>query len=579
MEGGTDNHGNHESQPERGCTHEVPAVSEDSYQKHGRPLRIYMPRGYPPSKLTSKPFGSESFFSHRSRKSSMSNLVKLAPELPPVKLPPAVRVIPQASLRGSQLGASTGDAVSGPSLQNPVSDLTVVNDPSNLVKHVQDTSNVLNPSMSNLSSKKCSLIKNGCPTEGGPELDPQMHPLLFRTLEEGLLPRYPLNSPGGIPTFSFFPGAQHQINVNLLQYPHPVGHMNGSLRSFKSKETVRRSSHLDFHPLLQRNEGINASSIAAGPTGTLLSTDLELSRNRYAEDDIVYHAGTTPAKMAAPTRPTNSRADANDLDLDIQLSSASRKRKVSSSEGAVVTVRSVSATELIQGAEQRTEIQNPCSQLIGQCPADSITAGHAEKSGSVNSASVLRNLDDYSVDDNADEQPFAEIVMEQEELSDSDEEMEGVEFECEEMADSEGEDLATEQIVSAHNKEQHSEPAAFGASEETYASRKGSTSDSDVVKPGIGSTRTWLSLNSGASDCSPQCRPKSFQTSAEGIPASSQPNKNSKKATSSKKTTLPGEPETNTSHPASSASPPSRKPKKQTSKFQSPSRIEKDGKV
>lgn len=582
MEGGTDNHGNHESQPEKGCSHEVPAVSEDSYQKHCRPLRIYMPQGYPPSKLTSKPFVSESFFSHRSRKSSISNLVKLAPELPPVKLPPAVRVIPQASLRGSQLGASAGDAVSGPSLQNPVSDLTVVNGPSNLVKHVQDTTKVLNPSMSNMSSKKCSLVKNGCPTEGGPDLDPQMHPLLFRTLEEGLLPCYPLSSPGGIPTFSFFPGAQHQINVNLLRYPHPVSHMNGSLRSFKSKETVRRSSHLDFHPLLQRNEGINAISIAAGPTGTLLSTDLELSRDRYAEDDIVYHAGTTLAQMAAPTRPTNSRADANDLDLDIQLSSASRKRKVSSSEGAGVTVRSVNAAELIQGAKQRTEIQSPCSELIGHCPADSITAGYTEKSGSVNSASVLRNLDDYSggsIDDNADEQPFAEIVMEQEELSDSDEEMEDVEFECEEMADSEGEDLATEQIVSAQNKEQHSEPAAFGASEETYASRKGSTSDSDVVKPGIGSTRTWLSLNSGASDCSRQSRPKSFQTSAGGIPAPSQPNKNIKKATSSKKTTLPGEPETNTSQPASSASLPSRKPKKQTSKIQSPLRIEKDGKV
>jgi len=242
--------------------------------------------------------------------------------------------------------------------------------------------------------------------------------------------------------------------------------MNGSLKSFKSKETVRKSSHLDFHPLLQRNDGFNASSIGAGPNGTLLSTDLELSRDGCAEDDIVYHAGTTLAQMAAAARPTSSCAFSSDLDLDIQLSSASRKRKISSSEGTGVTVRSISAAELIQAAKQRTEIQSPCSQLIGHCHADSIPAGHTEKSGAANSASILQNPDDYSggpVDGNVDDEPFTEIVMEQEELSDSDEEMEDVEFECEEMADSEefeceemadseGEDLETGQIVSAQNE-------------------------------------------------------------------------------------------------------------------------------
>ena len=128
-------------------------------------------------------------------------------------------------------------------------------------------------------------------------------------------------------------------------------------------------------------------------------------------------------------------------------------------------------------------------------------------------------------------------------------------------------------FILTSKQEQHLEPAAFGASEETCAPRKGCTSDSDV-NPGKGSSGTWLSLNSGATDCSPQSRPKSSQTSA-----SSHLNKNSKKATLSKKSTLPGEPQANMSHPASSGPPPSRKPRKQTSKVQSPSRIEKDGKV
>ena len=63
------------------------------------------------------------------------------------------------------------------------------------------------------------------------------------------------------------------------------------------------------------------------------------------------------------------------------------------------------------------------------------------------------NISRYPMDDIGD-QSHPEIVMEQEELSDSDEEIEEhVEFECEEMADSEGEDgSGCEQIAEIHNK-------------------------------------------------------------------------------------------------------------------------------
>ena len=56
--------------------------------------------------------------------------------------------------------------------------------------------------------------------------------------------------------------------------------------------------------------------------------------------------------------------------------------------------------------------------------------------------------------DNASDQSHPEIVMEQEELSDSDEDVEEhVEFECEEMADSEGEEgSGCEQVSEMQDK-------------------------------------------------------------------------------------------------------------------------------
>ena len=65
------------------------------------------------------------------------------------------------------------------------------------------------------------------------------------------------------------------------------------------------------------------------------------------------------------------------------------------------------------------------------------------------------NAGNVCVNDSADDQSLPEIVMEQEELSDSDEEVEeNVEFECEEMTDSEEEDEEpySYQILNTQNK-------------------------------------------------------------------------------------------------------------------------------
>lgn len=55
-------------------------------------------------------------------------------------------------------------------------------------------------------------------------------------------------------------------------------------------------------------------------------------------------------------------------------------------------------------------------------------------------------------EDILDEQSNPGIVMEQEELSDSDEDVGDVEFECEEMADSEGEGLGYRELDNLQNK-------------------------------------------------------------------------------------------------------------------------------
>lgn len=434
-----DTYGNLECHSDKGHMHGVSTASGDPLLIHRGTSHTYLTSGYPPAVSSSNALKDSLLHSQKSGKSSISNLVKLAPELPPVKLPPAVRIISQASFRNSQPGSSTEVGATGPGLEKTLRDPTGFN----CIKPLQGKSKISISTSANLTSKKDGLMNDRCFTEERvSDSDPHMHPLLYRTTDEGHLPGFPVNSPMRMPTFSFFPAAQHQMNVSLLKQP-----------SLIAKEGTPVSTSLDFHPLLQR-EKFGANSVA-GLSGSLLNTNLELSRDGYGED-IVYDAGATAARMAAATRPTSHTANGNVLDLDIQLSSTSKRRKVSSAERPErgLSFPSISGTKVVENVEEISGMHCELSSLAEL--ADLAVREHSDVALPCNSDSLscykLDGITGACISDNVGDHPLAEIVMEQEELSDSDEEMEDVEFEREEMTDSDEEESGAEQIDDFHRK-------------------------------------------------------------------------------------------------------------------------------
>ncbi|XP_057528474.1 uncharacterized protein LOC130807322 isoform X2 [Amaranthus tricolor] len=588
---GADTYGNLECHSDKGHMHGVSTASGDPLLIHRGTSHPYLTSGYPPAVSSSNAFKDSLLLSKKTGKSSSSNLVKLAPELPPVKLPPAVRIISQASLRNSQPGSSTEVGATGPGPEKTLRDPTGFDCSANMIKPVQGKSKISISTSATLISKKDGLMNDRFfAEERVSDLDPHMHPLLYRTTDEGHLPCFPVNSPMKMPTFSFFPAAQHQMNVTLLQQPCSGG------QSLIAKEDTSASISLDFHPLLQREKfGANSD---AGLSGSLLNTNLELSRDGYGED-IVYHAGATAARMAAATRPTSHTANGNGLDLDIQLSSASKRRKVSSAEGPErgLSFPSISGTKVVENVEEISGMHHELSPLAEL--VDLAVREHSDVALPCNSDSLsyykLDGITGVCISDNVGDHPLAEIVMEQEELSDSDEEMEDVEFEREEMTDSDEEESGAEQNVDLHRKSdtvgndcqnQLSKSLASGVSEGTQLQRKGNNSGSTLKGTGKGHSKgSWLSLNSRGSHHKSPARTKKTE-SCEGVSVPSYPNRYCKKGNSgSKDVSTEQNADISEEGPFSHLSRKSRKP---ASKGSSPSRVdvpigntcctEKDGK-
>nr|KYP62779.1 Myb-like protein O [Cajanus cajan] len=162
-------------------------------------------------------------------------------------------------------------------------------------------------------------------------------------------------------------------------------------QSIKSKDSTSRSGGIDFHPLLQKSD------------------DMPQSPTNFDAIPPESQVNSGVPAMANTSSGLNDKC--NELDLEIHLSSVSGREK------CVKT----STCELASSAP-----------LV--VPNDNIAR--------------------YDVDDIGD-QSHPGIVMEQEELSDSEEDIEEhVEFECEEMTDSEGEDgSGCEQALEVQNKE------------------------------------------------------------------------------------------------------------------------------
>ncbi|CAK9181240.1 unnamed protein product [Ilex paraguariensis] len=405
---------------------------------------------------------------NRARSANNAFLVKLAPDLPPLNLPPSVRVMSQSAFKTYQGGAFTKvsdtEACSGiPGTEN------IVPNPASVVKSgtnypekaVQNRNNLLKSSISNQGS---GVLRDKCFSEEKDGSGLQMHPLLFQAPEDGCLPYYPSNSSTSNPCpFNFFPGNQPHLNLSLFRNPHQVSNTAKFFdKSLKSKVTATSSAlGFDFHPLLQRTDNVNCDSVALHSTAQPSVTSEPLRgigapfQNPFdaflAKSHINSRPSATCAKLSSPNR------ESEEPDLDVQLSCKYSKPKAVGSRNAcehnpVVSIISVSEAGNSEFEKNTTNSLDHCSSYV---PTASTSKGLGQNldSGAHASVKSSNGRNENNVDIVGD-LSLPEIVMEQEELSDSDEEIgENVEFECEEMADSEGEEGSdSEQNLNIQNK-------------------------------------------------------------------------------------------------------------------------------
>ncbi|KAI5447216.1 hypothetical protein KIW84_014895 [Lathyrus oleraceus] len=367
---------------------------------------------------------------YRARRANSARLVKLAPDLPPVNLPPSVRVVSETAFKGFQCGTSKvcprGDGVTNVRKDNsasqvPHSEKVMVD------HHAKHTRPMPKDSVIHSQLERSETAEGrSVVAEKATYVDLQMHPLLFQVTEEGNTPYYPFKfSSGPSSSFSFFSGRQPQLNLSLFNSSQQQGHIDRPNTTTKSKNSSLRLGGIDFHPLLQKSNDTQAQTgsdaIQAEP---LVSNGVPDTTNRSFD--------------------LNDKS--NELDLEIHLSSLSESEK---------SMKSIQLKEHDPIESQKTvascatEMSAPICQQSDRIPSP--------RGCELASTSPLVVPDDNITGcdvDNVGEQSHPEIVMEQEELSDSEEDIEEhVEFECEEMADSEGEDgSGFEQAPGVQNK-------------------------------------------------------------------------------------------------------------------------------
>ncbi|CAN4100583.1 unnamed protein product [Withania somnifera] len=381
---------------------------------------------------------------YRSRKFKNGQLVKLAPGLPPVNLPPSVRVMSQSAFKSYHVGtypgafgadASTSDGVRENAI--PIVTNAAKAYSNYFVKDGPFRSGSGTSNISNQNLQETSLSKdNKNVTEGKDESGLKMHPLLFRNLEDGLLPYYQSNSNFSTSSsFNFFSGCQPHLS--LFHHPRQSAHTVNFLDKYSNpRDRTSISSGFDFHPLLQRTDDANcdlevASSVAR-PSCTSESLRGRCTQVQNAVDS---------SSNAACSIPSSPMGKSNAVDLEMHLSFTSRRQEAIGSSGVA---------DHLMG-------RSPTSASGDQNPRNNGTPNRTtQHSDSGATARILSSDEETGNDvDDLENQSLAEIVMEQEELSDSEEEIgENVEFECEEMEDSEGEEIfESEEITNDENED------------------------------------------------------------------------------------------------------------------------------
>ncbi|KZV38800.1 hypothetical protein F511_20339 [Dorcoceras hygrometricum] len=388
---------------------------------------------------------------YRARRSNSARLVKLAPDLPPVNLPPSVRVMSQSAFQSSQ--AAISSKISGNysrydgKVANGVPEVGVFK--KSRLDYLVKSGQVMKNLTKDIASNQQSKHSDKCVADERADPDLQMHPLLFQPPQDGRLPYCPGScSPSPSSSFSLFPGNQTQLDLNLFHNPR---HISDAV-NFLSKSSIppRRnssSSNVDFHPLLQNND---ADSIAALPASNQLD-NLVSSRacslvipDPSCEPSLNENLSTSGRTIYSPS------GMGNGLDLDIHLNFKSTNQRAVAS-GNVTQHGSDKSVRALVSRTIESEAATDLSKV--KCSTPNRISDKLQSSDHLLVTS--RNGRSRKVGDGMHDGSLPEIIMEQEELSDSEEEFgENVEFECEEMADSEGENTSdSEPFVNTSNEE------------------------------------------------------------------------------------------------------------------------------
>jgi hypothetical protein len=317
-------------------------------------------------------------------------VVKLAPDLPPVNLPPSVRVLSQVAFHPN---ATHFHGTSDHAAKNmyPVPPLA-------FTESAYRQLNLFPDHRAN-SRLQQNEISNDNAMEDGAEQDLQMHPLLF----------------------------QYSRDV-VSSYSHPVQNLINQSRKYDlfpfEKVRVERSNNettgstengtvnantIDFHPLLQRTEVDVHNEVAEYDS----NLDYHQSDNNMSEVPVDDQSTAGQASTSPSERETS-------IDLNIHLCSPT----------------AIKDSNDFRSSFSRSNVQDEVSR---------------KDKSSVPELEVVNSYFHHCIQE-PNEESMQGIVMEQEELSDSEEDSQHVEFECEEMDDSEEEQVQGPEASPIQNK-------------------------------------------------------------------------------------------------------------------------------
>ncbi|XP_057804098.1 uncharacterized protein LOC131019550 isoform X1 [Salvia miltiorrhiza] len=403
------------------------------------------------SALAVRPSNSEVVMRpYRARRPNNARLVKLAPDLPPVNLPPSVRIMSQSAFKNSQAITSAKD--SGNTLRNAglMAEHRTLHAGSNMhlgVGSGANRNNHVNVTTKSQQRNHSDVATNKHTVERG-DSDLQMHPLLFQAPQDCHSPYYP-SSASTSSSFTFFPGNQPQLSLSLFHNPrHIRDAVNFLSKSSKPPEKNAATSGVDFHPLLQRSDDVDANSVATHPAGRLppIAASKPPIRNHLPSTSKASVDGNS---SASGTKASSLTRKGNELDLNIHLSFTAKNPE---NRNTNIHDASRSLAAPVSGIIE-SESAKDSSKKRDSTPDGISNELHSNETP----VATPRTRGSRKVSDDMDVESLPEIVMEQEELSDSEEEFgENVEFECEEMADSEAESTSdSEQVVNMPNEEVH----------------------------------------------------------------------------------------------------------------------------